>query len=508
MSYRQATPARYSPAAPAVRANLGRMADLRVDESTRPTPVFAAASILPIAALTALAHCAAALLGTGYWFDEVYMLAIGRHHLDWGSADQPPVTPALAALLDAVAPGSVFAMRLPAVVATAGAVVLAGLIARELGGDRRAQTLTAAAQATALWTTLTGHWLTPYTLEPMQWLLIVWLLVRWIRVRDDRLLPACGVAVGVAAMTKFQVVLLCAVLLVCVAVLGPRELLRRPALWAGALIAAVIAAPTLLWQHAHGWPQLQMITVVAGEADALYAGRAGIAVQLIVYAGVLGMVLGGYGAWQLLRVAQLRDYRFLLATAVLLYVLFVVTQGRPYYLAGLYAPLAAAGAVGLQRRRESRQPRRRWLGRSVIGLAVATAVAILVLSVQITRSDDGEQIARQTAQAYRALAGHQRDHTAVMGESYIAAAYLDGYATTYGLPAAYSPNRSYGYFDPPPDSVDSVLYVGSEPDAVRPYFTTVRTVGAVGDDMHIYLLTGRQQPWQSMWPRLRSLTVS
>lgn len=484
------------------------MAELCVDEPTRPAPVFAAAAILPLAALVALAHCAAALLGTGYWFDEVYMLAIGRYHLDWGSADQPPVTPALAALLDAAAPGSALALRLPAVLATAGAVVLAGLIARELGGDRRAQILTAAAQATTVWTTLAGHWLTPYALEPVQWLLIVWLLVRWVRVRDDRLLLACGVAVGVAAMTKFQVVLLCVVLLLCVAMLGPRELLRRPMLWAGAGIATVIAAPTLLWQQAHGWPQLQMTAVVAGEADALYGGRAGIAVQMIVYAGVIGVVLGGYGAWQLLRVAQLRDYRFLLAAAVLLYLLFVVTQGRPYYLAGLYAPLAAAGAVGLTRRRESRPPRRRWLGRSATVLAVTSAVAVLVLSVQITRSEVGEQIARQTAQAYHGLPSRQREHTAVMGESYIVAAYLDGYAETYGLPAAYSPNRSYGYFDPPPDSVDSILYVGSGADAVRPYFTTVRTVGAIGDDTRIHLLTGRQQPWQSMWPRLRTLTVS
>jgi hypothetical protein len=52
---------------------------------------------------------------------------------------------------------------LPAALATAAAVVLAGLIARELGCDRRAQVFTAAAQATGLWTTLARQWLTPYT---------------------------------------------------------------------------------------------------------------------------------------------------------------------------------------------------------------------------------------------------------------------------------------------------------------------------------------------------------
>ena len=108
---------------------------------------FAASAVLPIAAITAVLHCAASVFD-GYWFDEVYMLAIGRHHLDWGSADQPPLAPALAAMADAVAPGSVIALRLPAVLATAGGVIIAGLVARELGCDRRAQAFVAAAQAT------------------------------------------------------------------------------------------------------------------------------------------------------------------------------------------------------------------------------------------------------------------------------------------------------------------------------------------------------------------------
>ncbi|MDQ2637052.1 MAG: glycosyltransferase family 39 protein, partial [Actinomycetota bacterium] len=205
-------------------------AQLDTTHDQHPTTGFAAKVVLLMAGLVAVLHCVAASLAEGYWFDEVYMLAIGRHHLDWGSADQPPLTPALAAIMDTIAPGSVLALRAPVVLATAGAVVLAGLIAHELGCDRRAQGFTALAQATGVWVTLGGHWLTPYMLEPAQWLLMMWLLVRWIRVRDDRLLLVLGVVAGIAALTKFQVLLLCAVLVVAVAAVGPRELLRRPLL--------------------------------------------------------------------------------------------------------------------------------------------------------------------------------------------------------------------------------------------------------------------------------------
>lgn len=479
---------------------------------------FAARVVLPIAAVVGILHCAASAFGGGYWFDEVYMLAIGRRHLEWGSADQPPLAPALAALMDAIAPGSVVALRLPAVLATAGAVVVAGLIARELGCDRRAQGFTAAAQATVLWTALAGHWLTPYTLEPVQWLTMVWLLIRWVRLRDDRLLLVLGAVAGIAALTKFQALLLSAVMLLAVAVVGPRELLRRPLLWAGVGIAAAIAAPTVAWQYTHGWPQLKMAPVVAGEAEALYGGRPGIAVQLIVYAGLAGLMLAAYGLWRLFRDddrlmspparPRLRDYRFLGVTFVSLYILFLASAGRPYYLAGLYAPLAAAGALGWQRRREAGPARLRWLVWPACAASAVLAVGVLVLSVSLVGDDVPEKIAARTADAYGGLPLPQRKHTAVIGESYIIAAYLDGFAPRYGLPQAYSANRGYGYFPPPPADHDTVLYVGREPGQLRPYFTGVRAVSDVEDDMHVYLLTGQRESWDRLWPRLRTLTVS
>ena len=469
---------------------------------------FATGVVLPIAGIVAVLHCAAGAFGGGYWFDEVYMLAIGRNHLDWGSADQPPMAPLLAHLMDGVASGSMIALRVPAALATAGAVVVAGLIARELGCDRRAQGFTALAQATALWTTLTGHWLTPYSLEPVQWLLLIWLLVRWLRVRQDRLLLAFGAVAGIAALTKFQVLLLCVVLLIAVAAVGPRALLSRPLLWAGGGIAVLVATPTLLWQHANGWPQLHMASVVVGEAEALYGGRPGIAVQLIAYAGVAAVLLVLYGLWRVFRDPAFRDYRFLGVTFVVLYVLFVATAGRPYYLAGLYAPLAAVGALALQRRRENGATRGSWLFWPTVATSVALAVGMLALSVVLVRDDVGQRIAARTADAYHALPDAQRQRTAVMGQSYIVAAYIDGYSDRYGLPEAYSVSRSYGYFPPPPADVDSALFVGGDADDMRPYFSDVRKVGDIGEDMSMYLLTGQQESWDQIWSQARSLTVS
>jgi hypothetical protein len=131
-----------------------------------------------------------------------------------------------------------------------------------------------------------------------------------------------------------------------------------------------------------------------------------------------------------------------------------------------------------------------------------------VLSVSLVDSDAVERIAQRTADVYRSLPPERRERTVMIGESYIVAAYIDGYGSRYQLPQAYSTNRSYGYFPPPPDDRDSALFIGRDPGAFRPYFATVCGVGDVGDDMHAYLLTGQRKSWAEMWPQLRTLTVS
>ncbi len=68
----------------------------------------------------------------GYFSDEFYYLACSEH-LAWGYVDHPPLSIALLATVRAIFGDAVWAMRLPPILATAGAVVLTGLMARRLG---------------------------------------------------------------------------------------------------------------------------------------------------------------------------------------------------------------------------------------------------------------------------------------------------------------------------------------------------------------------------------------
>src|SRR5512142_240330 len=99
--------------------------------------------VLVIAAAKLLLHLATASR-YGYFGDELYFMACGEH-LDWGYVDQPPLIAAVAWLVRHTLGTSLLAMRLPSALAGVALVVLAALLARELGGGRFAMALSALA---------------------------------------------------------------------------------------------------------------------------------------------------------------------------------------------------------------------------------------------------------------------------------------------------------------------------------------------------------------------------
>src|SRR2546426_11020517 len=76
----------------------------------------------------------------GWHRDELYYLASSRH-LSLGYVDYPPVTPLLARLDQLLFPGSLPGLRLLTVLAGAGGIGLAPLVARGRGGGRPAPAL-------------------------------------------------------------------------------------------------------------------------------------------------------------------------------------------------------------------------------------------------------------------------------------------------------------------------------------------------------------------------------
>jgi 4-amino-4-deoxy-L-arabinose transferase-like glycosyltransferase len=458
----------------------------------------------------------------GYFGDELYFLAAG-YHLSWGYADNPALVPLLARAMDTLFPGSFVGLRLPATALTALGVVVAALIARELGGGRRAQVMTAAAYAISPNMIGTGHILATSTVDPFCWTLVTWLVVRWVRLRQDRLLLWVGLATAAGLQTKYLIFVFWVVLGGAVLLVGPRELLRRRMLWLAAALAVLITLPSVLWQASHGWPQLEVNHAVAVEQH--YAGgrRAFVPLALALAGLPVGAVLLCYGLWRLLRSTELRPYRFLALTVLGVTAVFNLAGGRMYYVAGMFAVLWAAAAVELQRRRPAVWWR--WLPTLPVFLISAAVTGYAELPVlplsQVTSRDfvsagstGWPELADAVAGAYRALPADTRRDTVIVTDTYWQSAALDRYGPERGLPRAYGRNRGYWYFGRPPERATTALFVGATPADVRAHYADVRPVAAP-DNPHgfpglnrgltVWLCTGQREPWSALWFALRRM---
>jgi 4-amino-4-deoxy-L-arabinose transferase-like glycosyltransferase len=463
----------------------------------------------------------------GYHRDELYFRVAGRH-LDWGYPDQPPLVPLIARAVTAVFGDSLVMLRVPSALAAATGVVVAALTARELGGARRAQLLTAGAYAVCPFAVAIGHILSTATFDVLLSTVVAWLAVRWVRTRDHRLLLAIGAVAGLAVNVKYLAGLLLAALVAGLLLAGPRDFLRRPALFAGAAVLVLAALPGLLWQARHGWPQLEMSERIAEEGD--FGGRVGFIPFQLLLTGVVLSWLWVYGLWRLLRSSDLARHRFLGYGYLLLCAVFLVTAGKPYYLAGLWAALWAAGAVEVERRGAPRG----WGWAISVPAYAITAVITMATTLPVypvgmladtpqpaINADASETVgwprfAAEVARVYRALPPAERSRAVIFTANYGEAGALDRYGPALGLPRPYSPHNGYWYFGRPADTGGPVIVVGPEgPAQLQQYWAEVTVAGridnGVGLDneeqgLPVWVCRGQREPWAVLWPRLKHLS--
>jgi hypothetical protein len=463
--------------------------------SERGLPPLARLPVLFIAGAVGAVFLVTSVFGE-YWFDELYFVEAG-HHFAWGYADQPWLLPLLASVLDRLSHGSMLVLRLPSAIACSGGVVVTALIAREFGGRRAGQLMAAGAYAVSWWIPFFGRWLTTYTLDPFLWLIITWQIVRWVRlreqgIRNDWPLLWAGVVTAVALQIKFLAPVLWFALALSILVVGPRNLLRRPALWLGGAIAVLASVPTLLWQAENGWPYLELTHAVRA-ASSPWDPVTGLPEM----AGLVGTVFALYALSRLFRAPELQPYRFLAYTFLAVVLTFLLTGGRLYYLDGMYGMLYAVAGVQLEQIEFQRW--RRWIAWSAYALSAAVALMLVGFSMSASASTTTRPLLEPVAHSFRALRPETRARTAIVANTYPIAATLDYYGRDSGLPPTYSPHRGYCYFGAPPETDDTVLYVTlGGIDRIRPYFTSARML-----THDVWLLEGRTQPWSVLWPRIR-----
>ncbi|HJU09752.1 MAG TPA: glycosyltransferase family 39 protein, partial [Candidatus Binataceae bacterium] len=214
-----------------------------------------------LAGLGAMVFLIHLLTGHRYGFhrDELATLDDARH-LAWGYVAYPPVTPWFAWLSLRLFGPSLGGFRFFAAGSTSVAVILTGLMARELGGKSGGQALAAAA---AMPFALSAGTLMQYvSFDYLAWVAGSYFFILLCKSRDPRWWLAIGGCVGFGMLTKYTMIVFALAIATGVVLTELRTDLRGKWLWLGVAVSLLIFLPNLMWQIQHNFVSLDFLRYI------------------------------------------------------------------------------------------------------------------------------------------------------------------------------------------------------------------------------------------------------
>jgi hypothetical protein len=485
------------------------------------------AFLFGIAAAIALLHL---LTNNRYGFhrDELQFLSDARH-LDWGFVPYPPFTPFIEHIGLALFGLSLVGLRLSAVLAQAAVVVLAGLIAKHLGGSRLAQVTAALAVGFSPVEIFEGHEFQYTSFDLLWWVLAAYFVVRLLKSENPRWFLAVGAALGLGLETKYSIVFYVAGVLAGLVLTPARRYLTTVWFWVGVALAFLIFLPNLIWLARHDWisytflQRIHMRDVGEGRAQGFVTGQffvcANLAAAPLWIAGLIGYLRD-------------RRYRMLAFMYLVPLAVFWISKGRHYYVAPAYPMLLAMGAVRAERWLRTLP---RW-GRLTVtsvyfaGFAFISAFACALLlplaaggplkqyalshSYDLREEIGWDDLVRTVASIRDSLSPDQQAHLGITTGNYGEYGAIDVLGRAYGLPEPIGTTNSEwlrGYPTPQPTTL---IVLGLDEQDANAIFTGCRWAGHNGNSEgvkneesqyhpDIFLCGPPRLSWPDLWKKHR-----
>ena len=469
----------------------------------------------------------------GFHRDELDFIMNARQ-LDWGYVSYPPITPLFARIGLELFGESLRGLRVLPAIAQGIVMILAGLMARDMGGKRNVQILTAFAVFIAPISLFGGTVIMYFAFDYLWWVMVAFFTVRLLATDDARYWLGIGAGIGLGMMTKYTMLFWVAGLVVAVLLTPARKYLRSKWLYLGVGLALLISLPNLIWQIQHNFISLEYLSSI--HARDISWGRADgfLPKQLYETTNPLSLPLWTVGLSLCLFSVSMKRFRALGWMFVVTFALFLVNKGRSYYTAPSYVMLLAAGAVWFESWFATfTQQKKHQLGfgllwttqviGSLIGIILMKPIAPINSALWDVTSDvNGEvtemvgwqDLTAQVAEIYQSIPESEKPRTVILAGNYGEAGALDLYGDEYGLPRVITGSNSMwyrGYGKPEPETV---IVVGFESSYAGMFFGSCKYSGKVTNSYNVkneettrhtglYVCRQPRRPWSEMWQEMQ-----
>jgi hypothetical protein len=483
------------------------------------------AILVAIAAAIALLHL---LTNNRYGFhrDELQFLS-DAHHLDWGFVAYPPFTPFIERIGLGLFGLNMVGLRLYSVLAQAVAIVVAGLMAKELGGARLAQATAALAVAFSPLSLFEGTEFQYTSFDFLWWVLIAYFTVRLLKSEDPRWWLAIGTTIGLGLLTKYAIAFYVAGILAGLLLTPARRYFASRWFWLGVALAFLLFLPNLVWLMRHDFISYRFLQhihardVGEGRAEGFWKGQFLICTNLATaplwIAGLVGFL-------------KERRYRMLALMYLVPLALFAIGKGRHYYMAGAYPMLLAMGAAMSVRWLGSLP---RWGRRTAetVYFAAFALVSVYICAIVLPIAPSGplkqfalarngdlreefgwDELVRTVAQIRDSLPPGQQALLGITTGNYGEYGAIEILGRAYSLPEPIGTTNSEWLRGYPTTAPATLIVLGLTAEQANDLFTGCRLAGHNGnsegvhneeseDHPEIFLCGPPRQPWAELWKK-------
>jgi hypothetical protein len=468
----------------------------------------------------------------GFHRDELDFIMNARQ-LDWGYVSYPPITPFFARIGLELFGESLRGLRVLSAVAQGAAMILAALIARDMGGKRNAQILTAFAVFIAPISLFGGTVIMYFAFDYLWWVLVAFFTVRLLVTDDARYWLGIGASIGLGMMTKYTMAFFVAGLVIAVFLTSARKYLLSKWLYLGAALALLIFLPNLIWQIQHDFISLEYLSAIHAR-DISWGRTDDFLPEQLFLMNPLSLPIWTVGLIVCLFAVSMKRFRVLGWMFIVTFVLFLLNRGRGYYTSPAYVMLLAAGCDWFEGWFERLGGKRRQIGfgllwtmlviGSLIGVVLMKPIGAVNSTLWEFRSDVSgdlfvemvgwQDMTEQVAEIYQSIPESEQPNTVILAGNYGEAGAFDLYGDEYGLPRMITGSNSMwyrGYGDPEPETV---IVVGFGGDYARHFFKSCQFSGTVKNSYNVrneetsyhtglYICREPRRPWSEMWREMQ-----
>lgn len=425
----------------------------------------------------------------GYFIDELYNIAATRH-LSHGILEMSSLGPMIYAGWIFLFGPSMASIRMLALIPGVVTVIMSGLIARELGGKRPAQFMT------ALFVCLGPVWLTFNSFlgcdgfDQAVSAVFLFLLIKILKTGNQKYWIAAGIAAGTAILFKQTLFFYLVALFLSLLLTNQRKVFLGRYLWMGVLCGFLILIPQFFRGFWANWPLLEYWYIYSHHRTYHASLLEFTVIQILLYAPLAAPVWIA-GLFNFIFNKKMQPYRTLGFLYIFLMPVCFVMNVKGYATAAVYPVLFAGGFILLEEYFVTgwkKNVRRAYAGLIIVTMLLAVPHGLPLFNVEnqtkyfqlfsfINRQVKFDNFARVTlpeymadrigweervkvvADVYNNLAADEKKKTSIYAAYYGFAGAIDLLGKKYDLPDALSGHLSYhlwGYGNQRPENLLTV----------------------------------------------------